>query len=84
VRCHFFPRGIDSSVKILAKSKRDANDTELRRHPVEHFAGTLADRMQSAAAASANFILDSQQSVFARQRIPMARTIGEVLVLHPT
>jgi hypothetical protein len=45
----------------------NAHDTELRRHPVQHLADTLSDRVQRAATACARLRADIDYDLFARQ-----------------
>jgi hypothetical protein len=51
----------------------DANDTKLCRHPVQHLADTLTDRMQSPATASASLSFDVEQDILARKMIGQRR-----------
>jgi hypothetical protein len=56
----------------------DADDAQPRRHPVQHLAHRLADRMQGAAATRTGRHLEVEAHIVAFQMLGQARPIGSI------
>jgi len=70
----------------------NAHDAELRRHPIQHLADALSDRMRHATTAGADLRVDLDPDFFARQmigerlasRLSISRSESNLRISSPT
>jgi hypothetical protein len=75
-RCRCLMDAAASSAAVLGAA--DTDDAQPRRHPVQHLAHRLADRMQGAAATRTGLHLKVEAHILAFQMLGQARPIGSI------